>query len=879
MHVLCHTHWDREWYQTFQEYRIRLVYQIDRLLDILDENSSFVFHMDGQTSWISDYLEIKPFFNERLKKHIADGRIVIGPWFVMPDELLLSGESIVRNLLLGCKICNEYKTEPMPVGYVTDIFGHISQFPQICRGFNIDNVILHRGTSGVDETLEMFWVGADGSEVMIIKIFPDTGYQDFLVKRNVSDEDITKYEERKLELSATGVMFALDGNDHQPARIDVYEKIDWMNSIFKEIKAIPSNINDFLAELKPAVEALGDRKSELKRFYGELRTPAKEGQWNEVFNGIASARVYLKQRNDACEYNLARQLEMLNSFAKINGNEDQTDFLARAWKYLLLNHPHDSIVGCSQDQVHKDMLYRFDQVDEICYGITWDTINSLDIDTSAFAEDENTRVVTVYNQSAKSTGEITRFRFDVYESELAEKAKDDLIPVLFDENCEQIEFVVESEEKNVWGEPFVKKTGGRLANYLTTDTVWIERRRFNIAAKVSVPEFGYKTFKIGYTQKKALVEETADSFIENEFIKIFSNKNGTVNIIDKKNDRTYYNQGIVEDAGDKGTGWDHFYPNCDKKVYSDTIAEKVKVSVSKNSLSSSMIISYYMPVPIDLSEGRESRLDLNVKNKITTIYKLDKNTNRIDIVTRIKNKAKNHRMRVLYKTGFDVNRWYSDSAFDVLERDIKLMDTTGWKEEGRPETPFKNFMAIKDEKCGFAIITKGLCEGCVMEDEKRTMALTLFRGYSENLYGIWSESSQMIGVNTFEYSIVPFDAIEQRSFAFLLNEAELLKLKTFSLVDFAKAGNLPFTGSFMNIKGDVNVSTLKVSEDKTGYILRLFNTGSIDESVEINFMNSVKNAFVTNLKEEFINSDIDFDHHNIKLIIKAKGVASIYIEF
>jgi alpha-mannosidase/mannosylglycerate hydrolase len=109
MHIISHTHWDREWYQEFQGYRQRLVYQMDSLLDLLEKRPEYkYFHLDGQTSVILDYLEIRPENRNRLAGYIKDGRIIIGPWFVMPDELLLSGESLVRNLMLGHRICRQY---------------------------------------------------------------------------------------------------------------------------------------------------------------------------------------------------------------------------------------------------------------------------------------------------------------------------------------------------------------------------------------------------------------------------------------------------------------------------------------------------------------------------------------------------------------------------------------------------------------------------------------------------------------------------------------------------------------------------------------------------------------------------------------------------
>ncbi|MEO6889444.1 MAG: hypothetical protein ABI324_10700, partial [Ktedonobacteraceae bacterium] len=102
--LVPHTHWDREWYLTFQQFRIRLVRTIDKLLDILDHEPGFSYFMlDGQTIVLDDYLEVEPEQEERLKKYTRAGRILVGPWYLQPDEFLVSGESLIRNLQIGLK--------------------------------------------------------------------------------------------------------------------------------------------------------------------------------------------------------------------------------------------------------------------------------------------------------------------------------------------------------------------------------------------------------------------------------------------------------------------------------------------------------------------------------------------------------------------------------------------------------------------------------------------------------------------------------------------------------------------------------------------------------------------------------------------------------
>ena len=102
MHVVSHTHWDREWYLPFQLFRVRLVDLIDHLIDLLERDPTFRhFNLDGQTAMIEDYLEIGPEKRAALQRLARAGRVSVGPWYVLNDEFLASGESTVRSLLIG----------------------------------------------------------------------------------------------------------------------------------------------------------------------------------------------------------------------------------------------------------------------------------------------------------------------------------------------------------------------------------------------------------------------------------------------------------------------------------------------------------------------------------------------------------------------------------------------------------------------------------------------------------------------------------------------------------------------------------------------------------------------------------------------------------
>ena len=164
VNLVPHTHWDREWYLPFQSFRLRLVRLIDKVLDSLDADERFVFTLDGQLQTVDDYLEIRPGEEARLRSHGESGRLAIGPWQVLMDEFLVSGETIWRNLERGLARAEELGGA-MRVGYLPDMFGHVAQMPQILRAFGLDTAVVWRGVPAVVDRHVFDWTGIDGSTV------------------------------------------------------------------------------------------------------------------------------------------------------------------------------------------------------------------------------------------------------------------------------------------------------------------------------------------------------------------------------------------------------------------------------------------------------------------------------------------------------------------------------------------------------------------------------------------------------------------------------------------------------------------------------------------------------------------------------------------
>lgn len=185
-HFISHSHWDREWYKTFETFRLDLVDMINSLLNIFKTNPDYkTFTLDGQAVILEDYAEIMPDKIDELKNYIRKGKILIGPWYILADQFLVSGESTVRNLLIGKKTCEKFDGTAMEVGYLPDSFGHIAMMPAILRNFDITNTVLFRGFGGecAQEKSEYLWCSPDGSQVLMSHL-PPNGYGDAYIGKN-----------------------------------------------------------------------------------------------------------------------------------------------------------------------------------------------------------------------------------------------------------------------------------------------------------------------------------------------------------------------------------------------------------------------------------------------------------------------------------------------------------------------------------------------------------------------------------------------------------------------------------------------------------------------------------------------------------------------
>ena len=611
IHVVSHTHWDREWYLTHEQFRFRLVALVDRLLDLLDADPDYkYFHLDGQTIVLEDYLEIQPEQEGRLRQAIRDGRILIGPWYVMPDEFLVSGESLVRNLLRGHRISREFGT-PMPVGYLPDLFGHVGQMPQIWRQFGLDNTILWRGFGGA--SAEYWWDAPDGSRLLMMHLPPE-GYCN--ATRIVFDPAVMMDRAKeKVDFergrTRTGQALLMNGVDHVEPHTSIPALIEQLSAIPGQ-RAMHSTLPAYVAAVRQAVAT--DRPP-LETIVGELRSGT---DYANLLPGVLSARVYLKQQNAHVQTLLESYAEPLSVVAQ--GLSPAFSYpsgqLRHAWKTLLQNHPHDSICGCSIDAVHEENMTRFARARQVGEAVVDLALDAIGDAVPAPSSAGMIRAVAVNTDAVERAQVVDAFiDLPVDSAEPWRKVDAQALdrPVTFWPREETVTGVTGPDGQRVefqilGEEPLVTHVMSRY------ETPWaLNVRRLHVLWWTpSLPPCGYAAFDlaIGTPGNAAAAGRRlvggGEKFAENERLKMSVNHDGTFEVSDKASGVTYHRVAALEDVGDVGDEYNYSPPAADRRITS-AAARVTKVSrIGGGPLRAGLRVELELPLPRSASGDRQA---------------------------------------------------------------------------------------------------------------------------------------------------------------------------------------------------------------------------------------------------------------------------------
>lgn len=385
-----HTHWDREWYWSFDAYQAQLVHVVQDIINKLESGQLPVFMLDGQTSLVDDALALRPELGARVKALVKSGKMTIGPWFVLADQMLVSGESLIRNLARGLKssiaygvsLPDEQTISETMIGYNPDTFGHSADLPQILRLFGIDKAVVWRGVPdlGSGDQAIFDWQSPSGDRVFTLHL--GKGYYQTGFHENVDKETLSRYlagflgfarssNGALLEIAAPAAVSRQDlavvpvGGDHVAPPERMLEQLEAAIAEIRNDYGPLKNATFVIEDLAHIVNRLAVQNKvdlePIRSIAGELRDNASAKKYERAYMlpAVLSSRLYLKADNRRAEHLLLRSLEPREAVWDWHGIKAcDLDAVDQCWRLLLLNQPHDSICGCSADSVHVQMQAR-----------------------------------------------------------------------------------------------------------------------------------------------------------------------------------------------------------------------------------------------------------------------------------------------------------------------------------------------------------------------------------------------------------------------------------------------------------------------------------------------------------------------------------------
>jgi mannosylglycerate hydrolase len=839
--VVPHTHWDREWYLPFERYRYFMVRMIDELLQILDEEDGFThFLLDGQVVLLEDYLEIRPEKEEALIEGITNGRIGTGPWYTMPDEFLVSGEALIRNLMLGHRLGEAYGGV-MKVGYLPDPFGHISQMPQILRGFGIDTACMMRGVDWPQA--EFYWEAPDGSRVLTHWF--SLGYANaFHLTENPETFRYMGYEglqsmlDALSEVATTDVLLLMNGNDHLEPQPEVTRIIHELNAR-TEHQILQGSLVDFFTLVK-------EQNPRLLTYHGEMRSAKHQ----PILPGVLSSRIYLKQRNFHVQNLLEGYAEPIASFASVLGEEYPTGFLREAWKLVIQNHFHDSICASSVDQVHQEMMTRFDKSEQIIESLLADFLPRL---ANRLIQGGEEVGLFVFNPTSRQRNGKVEAWISVKSIRSSPSGE-----IILEERLPSENFSLLSPEGKVTPYQILERKFSP-GNILLGET-FVERWKITFVAHEILP-FGWCLYRLvpiqegAYQDGMTLVEGNA---LENEFYRVTIQEDGGINIMDKEAGAVYTDLAFYEDSADSGDEY-NYNPPLNQEIFV-TRGGQAEISVLQDEPDWGTIrIKHSLELPRCLSEGRRGRSEERVLCEITTDVTLIRGVRRIDFRTTLDNQASDHRLRVVFPSGIPTAESIAQSAFAYERRPVELPDGGDWVEMPSPTHPTGGAVVVEGEGRGLAVFGKGLPEYEVTAQGE--ICLTLLRSVGwlsrpdletrpSNAGPPYpTPEAQCLGEHVYEFALMPFKG-EWLEGGNCQESLRFNRPPIAALIPIA-ADAAECTGQFLAVEPqELMVSAVMRSEDGEAIILRFYNASTKPVDGKLNLSFNVSKAFEVNLQEE-----------------------------
>ena len=701
VHVIPHTHWDREWYFTQQDSDVLATYNFTKVIETLENQSSYsCYHLDGQSSIVEDYLRVLPHMQERLSRLVSDKKLFIGPWYTQTDTYNVAGESIIRNLKYGMHIA-EQLGHSMKVGYLPDTFGHNAQMPTLFRGAGIDNIVFWRGID-YDEQVKkshFFWRSAGGDEIVAFNLVHGYGAAKNIVpEADHLDKKIFPMIEKIKSLSGLNDILIPSGGDQvniDPALPETLRSAT-ERSETGDVYSISS--------MEAFVDTLRNNSDEFETFTGEFKAP----RYARIHKTIGSVRYDIKKLNFNIEQFLLKKLEFVIAIAKARDIKVHTELVDVAWKKILECHAHDSMGGCNSDATNADIMHRLKQADEICQGL-------YNLVVKEIASTCNDNEVLLFNgQLTPYTGIVNAVVFSSSEHVTIRNDDNDLpVEVVRRETLDggKVIEVTKDGEKEVAVPPYY-------------------RFELNIGVE-NLPAMGYQVFQVLGAEAVNRQVVPADTMsIENQAVRLVL-EGGQLQLMDKRSGRIISELLTFEEQADDGDSYDFSPLAGDTPIYNHSLEW---LTSTLGETQQTMTVRAAIHVPGDL-EARKARQVTDTAVLDVTLKLIDGQSQlQVDIET--VNQVKDHRVRVLVNSDIQNSTSISTQPFALMERPVGV-ELDGWQDKYREcpvdvettdgaialeqRTPGQNSRAL-------VINGRGLKEFQVIKGEKSCkLALTLFK--------------------------------------------------------------------------------------------------------------------------------------------------------
>jgi len=950
MHVISGTHWDREWRFTAEQSLLRLAELVDELINILEADKEYkCFLLDGGTVVMEDYLNSRPENEKRLKALMQAGRIQTVIWYTLPEMNTVSPEAIVRNLLVGKKMAEEFGGGSK-TGYTATSYGQISQLAQIYAGFDIKAAMSYRGTNKHQVPPMCKLQSPDGTQIYHIRCFDevtrtnwfffphymlvlgknprdlsakwnpaewpvhsaDAGLYEtaFQLKNEKSDfnrnpQDIQKAM-RMLIAQAEPQMInnqllALDMEDNAVPYAKLPELIKTVNATQNDCIVRQSSLDEYV---EACLENPDDSKMPVHK--GEMRYTTIEAGYNGLLGATHSSRVNLKLMNDLAQRELINIAEPLSAISAMLGGSYENNLLNRAWLYLLKNHAHDSICGAAIDAAHQDNPFRFRATTAIAKECSRKAVEEiwLKINTKGHFEDGDL-TLTFFNTLPNNRKRIEsvivdtpRPNFGSFKIEtctgvgpIAEGFEPDKMLTfqyfdIVDEDGRCVPYVIIERES----------IDMEIERNLDSNAAVYDILRNRLLLEVDIPAMGYKTYAVRPRLRKYNINPQPngernliaanDGTLENKFVKVKINNNGTFDLTDKETGKKIC--GMHYFCDDASTGNAHKHKGTLRDFTVTSLCGNAALTLIENNLlRASWKIELKMQIPSEADNGAKDRSGHKIEMPICILVTLKKDSRLVEIKTTIDNFAKDHRLRVMFPTDIRTDYTYADAPFDVVKRNILWKDVADNMEEFHPYQPMQRFVTVSDEKTGFSFMSKGLGEYEVQDDKHRTLAVTVLRttrSYMKANRGQMTpeELGQNLGQHCigrleFEYAICTHQGNWRQAKIHIAADDYRTPVRVLQAVP--KAGDLPPSSSLLQIEknDDIQISAFFKSEVHDGYILRVWNTADTD--IQTNIIFNLPTACVdeVSLDERRIFSSTKISNSRVKIRLRTAEIKTLLI--